>query len=236
MQRLATPRKTARKTTGAATSSPPSAPSAPSGTSPSAERGLGKQIRGERLVDNVLEATLEELARVGYGAFSMETVAERAGVHKTSVYRRWPTKADLTGAALQREADSTLCFPDTGSIRSDVVSMMREFRNILATHRGQSLVRMMLAEGPSPELAALVDSLRKKKEKEPKQALARAVAQGELPAGTDIELVLCTLIGALQNLYFVHHELPTDRRIEQMVNLVFDGACSGGGCRVRAAK
>lgn len=185
-----------------------------------------RQIRGERLVEKVLEATLEELSLVGYGNLSMETVAERAGVNKTTIYRRWPTKADLAGAALCKEASGTVCVPDTGSIRSDMVAMLQEFRDLLRTRRGQSLFRMFFAEGLSPEVAGIVEKLREEKEKEPKAAVARAVARGELPAGTDVDLLFTTLTGSLQSLIFFCAEVPNDARIEQIVDLVLGGACA----------
>ena len=55
--------------------------------------------RGAPVVHAVLEATLDELGLVGYGALSVEQVATRAGVNKTTVYRRWPTKAALVERA-----------------------------------------------------------------------------------------------------------------------------------------
>lgn len=192
-----------------------------------------RQIRGERLVEKVLEATLEELSLVGYGNLSMETVAERAGVNKTTVYRRWPTKAELAGAALRKEASGTVCVPDTGSIRSDMVAMLREFRDLMRTRRGQSLFRMIFAEGLSPEVARIVEKLRTEKEKEPKAAVARAVARGELPAGTDVDLLFTTLTGSLQALIFFCAEMPDDARIDQIVDLVLGGAC--GASRTRSA-
>jgi AcrR family transcriptional regulator len=196
----------------------------------------GRQVRGERLIEKVLEATLEELSRVGYSALSVETVAERAGVNKTTVYRRWPTKADLVGAAMMKEADATFCTQDTGAVRTDMIAMLREFRDLLHTRRGQSIVRMIFAEGLTSEVATIVDTVRKAKEKDPKRVVARAIARGELPKGTDVDLVFSTLIGSLQHFFFFLHETPTDRRIEQIVDLVLEGARHGGGRRLRRAK
>ena len=57
--------------------------------------------RSARIVDGVLEATAEELSRVGYAALRVDEVAERSGVNKTTIYRRWPTKSDLVRATLE---------------------------------------------------------------------------------------------------------------------------------------
>ena len=70
-----------------------------------AKRGAAKKralVRGEPVVRGILAAALEELASAGYRALRIEDVATRAGVNKTTVYRRWPTKEDLVRA----EADA----------------------------------------------------------------------------------------------------------------------------------
>ncbi len=211
-------------------------PSAPSASVPAplpSERA--RQVRGEPLIEKILEATLDELARVGYAALSVETVAERAGVNKTTVYRRWPTKTDLVGAAVKREADTALCSADTGSLRSDMIAILAEIRDMLSTRRGQALIRMILAEGLTPEVAALMNEIRKSKESGPKATVARAVARGELPRGTDVEMVFSMLVGSLQHLLFFHHETPTNHRIAQIVDLVLEGARRGSGRGLRTA-
>src|SRR5262249_40598485 len=75
--------------------------------------------RSERVVRAVLAATTAELGRVGYAALRMEDVATTAGVNKTTVYRRWPTKADLVGAAMRGLGAPAQPAPDTGSLRGD---------------------------------------------------------------------------------------------------------------------
>ena len=60
--------------------------------------GIRSRGRSARVVQEVLTATAEELGRSGYAALRIEDVAERAGVNKTTIYRRWPTKAALVKA------------------------------------------------------------------------------------------------------------------------------------------
>src|SRR5262249_24075462 len=84
-----------------------------------------QQVRGWRVVEKVLEATLEELSDKGYGALSIEDVAARAGVAKTTIYRRWPAKADLALDAMRRVADSVVVVGDTGALRSDLIAMLK---------------------------------------------------------------------------------------------------------------
>ena len=72
----------------------------------------------------ILQATLEELAEVGVEAMSIEGVAARAGVGKTTIYRRWPSKEELIKAAVGVVHIQTP-IPDTGHLRDDVLLMVR---------------------------------------------------------------------------------------------------------------
>jgi AcrR family transcriptional regulator len=193
---------------------------------PPVERG--RQLRGKRLVERVLDSTLEELSRGGYNALSVEVVAERAGVNKTSVYRRWPTKAALVAAAMMATTPSTADLADTGKIRTDMIAILREYRERLLTRRGQCHIRMILVDGLTPEVAAIVDEVRKDMEKDLERVVARAVTHGELPEGTDIELLFAMLSGSLLRFVVFRHGPLTDLRLEQIVDVVLEGTRHGG--------
>src|SRR5258705_12527876 len=78
----------------------------------------------------ILRRTLEELAAADYGGLSIDSVARRAGVNKTTVYRRWPTKADLVGSAITALADQMTVGPSTGSLRADLLEIGRRMLNL----------------------------------------------------------------------------------------------------------
>ena len=154
-----------------------------------------KQVRGQRVVEKILEAAIEEMSDRGYGAMSFEAVAERAGVAKTTIYRRWPLKSDLAIDALRRVGDSVLVSPDTGALRSDLLAMLRSFRDFITSPRGKSLMRMVHAEAENPDIARMAKTMSDEKESEPLAVIERAVKRGELPRGTDAHIVLETLFG-----------------------------------------
>src|SRR6185295_9319184 len=83
--------------------------------------------RSERVVRDVLDASAKELARVGYAALRMDDVAAAAGVNKTTVYRRWPTKSDLVRATFESLAQGPIATPAMGSIREDLQSLLAAF-------------------------------------------------------------------------------------------------------------
>ena len=194
------------------------------------------QLRGERLVEKVLEATLEELGAKGFAAVSIEDVADRAGVAKTTIYRRWPTKAELVLAAMHRVADDFIVVGSTGSVRGDLISMLKGFRDFAATARGASLLRMMQVEDACAEITRLAQRIRKEKESQPHEVVTRAIRRGELPRGTDAQLVVDTLFAAVQNILMFQHLKCDDRKVAQLVDLVLVGAAHGGARTLRRAK
>jgi AcrR family transcriptional regulator len=89
-----------------------------------------KRVRGDELVAKVFRAALAEVGRVGIENLSIEDVAERACVNKTTSYRRWPTPERLAHAALVCASETRSSPPDTGSLRGDLRAFAHEFRRI----------------------------------------------------------------------------------------------------------
>jgi AcrR family transcriptional regulator len=171
-----------------------------------------------------LLATIEELARIGYGALSIEGVANRAGVNKTTVYRRWATKAELVRAALRSMGDERVCEVSTGSLRGDLMAVGRSIIVFAQSPEGRSILRMLLAEGMEPELAEIAASLRREREARPRALVQEAVARGELAPGADAVLLMETMFGAIVQRLFFSHEPVNDEFLEKIVDLLLTGA------------
>ncbi|KYF73638.1 TetR family transcriptional regulator [Sorangium cellulosum] len=173
-----------------------------------ARRGTAKKralVRGEPVVRGILAATLEELASAGYRALRIEDVATRAGVNKTTVYRRWPTKEELVRAALLSVTDEKIIPPNTGSLRGDLIAFGRAIIEIQTSAVGQSLLHVCLAEGPDSELMAIARSLRAVQEAGVRAIVEGAVARGELAPSAD-PLLPCELLAA-----YLQHKMIADR-------------------------
>src|SRR5215470_12513669 len=95
--------------------------------------------RSARVQVAVFEATLQLLEERGYEGLSMASIAERAGVHETSLYRRWKTKEQLILEALDRRMAQEIPAPDTGTLRSDLVAVLQSLRLVLQSREGQAL-------------------------------------------------------------------------------------------------
>jgi AcrR family transcriptional regulator len=140
------------------------------------------QLRGAKVVEVIFAAAAEELAARGYADFSIEGVAERAGVNKTTVYRRWPTKDELLRAALAREGEALFRDPAKGSLVEDLVVVAGRLTAFLRTPHGRAL-HALIVLAPDRDLTPDRDR------REARAIFERAVARGELPAGSDVGLL-----------------------------------------------
>ena len=96
------------------------------------DRRKGSRRRGAMLEGAILRAAWEELAAVGYANLTMEGVAARAGTSKAVLYRRWPNRAELVIAAMRQEAPMLSGeVPDTGTLRGDVLALLRRMSHRL---------------------------------------------------------------------------------------------------------
>ncbi|WP_215544426.1 TetR-like C-terminal domain-containing protein [Amycolatopsis sp. CA-230715] len=154
-----------------------------------------KARRGETVRRAVLAATAEAIDTDGVAGARIADIAARAGVHETSVYRRWGTRSNLLLEAVMDRLDTALPLPDTGSTREDLTSFFTALATFLTTPAGESLVHAATAgdrfDGMRREFWAarlaratvLVD---------------RGVDRGDLAEDTDAELVLEMLAGPIQ--------------------------------------
>lgn len=111
----------------------------------SADHRKGRRRRGETLHRAILAATRDELAEVGYAELTMERVAARARTGKTSLYRRWPSRAELVIDAIAADLPARDELPDTGDLRGDILALLRRIADRLAGPHGEA-VRGLMAE------------------------------------------------------------------------------------------
>jgi AcrR family transcriptional regulator len=177
----------------------------------------------------VLDATIEALAHSGYQALSFEDVAERAGVSRTTIYRRWPTRQDLARAALLRFAERrSSVFPDTGSLRGDLLAGIADCGSAQG-EQDLRLLRALAAEFDDPELIALA-RLAWDRIRQPNITIVeRAVARGELPAGTDPAYVMDPVFFTVMLKRLLFGEDTRAEQAERLVDVVLSGARSGAG-------
>ena len=179
--------------------------------------------RGEPIVRAVCGAALDELAEKGFASFSMESVAERAGVNKTTVYRRYPTKVDLVQAALQDEKRALLALVDHGNLRDDLIGLVQSASRFMSEPRGRGIFRTMLTDHADPELADLVHRLRRDGEREPRVLLQRGIARGELRPDVNTSVLLHAVFGAVIHRVFLERREFDRADAGELVDMVLNG-------------
>jgi AcrR family transcriptional regulator len=180
--------------------------------------------RGASVIRAVLEATLDELARVGYTALTVENVAARAGVNKTTVYRRWPTRGELVEAALTAIAETAPLLQESGDVRLDLLAAARRMLAAMSSARGRGVLRMLLGGCAEPDLVALAFSIRKGFEAPARRMLERAALRGDLRSEIDPDLVLDAIGGWLIHTLFRERAAVAPERLAELVDLLLRGA------------
>ena len=188
--------------------------------------GIHTRGRAARVITEVLRATAEELGRVGYAALRIEDVAVRSGVNKTTIYRRWPTKGELVGATLRRIAGDQAA-PDTGTLRGDLLEHIRRLVAWATSPTGRGVMRMMQAESADLEVEAIARAIRKENYERRMAPIQRGILRGELPVGTNAELVVELIYSPIITRILVTHEPLTEAYAAAIVDVVLAGARAG---------
>ncbi|HEV2419887.1 MAG TPA: TetR/AcrR family transcriptional regulator [Terriglobia bacterium] len=160
----------------------------------------------------------------GYARLTMERVAQESGIAKTTIYRRWPTKAALC-TDLYLDAALELHDPETGNVASDLKSL------------AEAVVRLQTRTVAGPALVGLIaEAQLNPKTKRPFLAefagrrrgvtrliLHRAIERGELQPDTDIDLVIDALGGAVTFRLLQGHAPINKRFTDELIDLVLCG-------------
>jgi len=153
--------------------------------------------RAARSEQAILDATRELLAEGGVGGLTVEGVAHRAGVAKTTIYRRYRGKHELALAVLIDMVEQVVSTPDTGDTRTELVDFVDAAVRILgSTLMGRVMQGLVSDLAADPELAkAFQDRVVALRIAEADRLLARGIERGDLRPDTDVELAHELLFG-----------------------------------------
>jgi AcrR family transcriptional regulator len=145
--------------------------------------------------DRILDAAIELLGERGIEGMSIDEITTRAGVGKATVYRRWGSKEDIVIAALERFVRD-IRIPDSGSLRTDLLSLLRDASKAYRSPRGRLLSALASAMERHPRLAETVRSdFLGPRRRAVLAVLERARERGELGADVDLDLVHDLMVG-----------------------------------------
>ncbi|MFI6041644.1 TetR/AcrR family transcriptional regulator [Nocardia sp. NPDC051321] len=182
----------------------------------------GTRRRGEELERAILSATLEELAAVGYSGLTMERVANRARTSKTVLYRRWAGRAELVMDACKVGGMSNIDVPDTGSLRTDVIALLRQMSDTMDSPFG-GIMRGLLAEMTrDPELGRLIrERVHKAGPTSIRSVLERAVERGEVDRAVVDSRRATVATDLLRNHFLLFGTPVDDEVIREIVDEVY---------------
>jgi len=187
--------------------------------------------RSERARTAILEAASELLLARGLSAVSMDAVAERAGVSKATIYRWWPTKETLALDALYTEWAAARPHPrDTGSLRGDLLSLLRPWARLAGSRPYGRVVAALLTEAQTDPVFAAEYRERfvEPRRQQAREIFRRAIERGEIPADTKVEVALDLLYGPLYHRLLHGHAPLNDRFVRDVIDMVLDGVRRDG--------
>ncbi|WP_220197310.1 TetR/AcrR family transcriptional regulator [Ktedonospora formicarum] len=180
--------------------------------------------RSARVQAAAYDAVIALVQERGYEALSLAAIAERAGVHESSLYRRWGTREQLLLDAISSRAAREVPIPDTGALRSDLIELLRLVSTFLQTAEGQALVRTGVATAHIPAFRTFHQEYWQQRHIGLHTLFQRAIERGELAPETDCQLLLETLIGVFYVRAFLLAEPLPEILPERVVDLILPGA------------
>jgi AcrR family transcriptional regulator len=170
-----------------------------SGDASGRTRARNPAVLRDSVTAAITQAFFEELAEVGYGRMSVDSIVRRAGVGKAAVYRRWASKDAMAVALISEVALSGAPLPDTGSLRGDLLALLTGLHKGMRHPLASRIIPAVVAEaGHDPELERMLrDTVEASRRASGEHIVHRAVARGELPNDCDTDLALDLMIAPL---------------------------------------
>ncbi len=169
----------------------------------------------------ILRATAELIGTAGYANLSIEGVAQRAGVTRQTIYRRWDSKLALV-AELLREVSQSAPLPDSGSLRGDLRALYRLYASNLNTPGGPIIPGLVAEAMHDTELASIMADYVDVRRTAARRVFERAVARGEMRDDADPGMLI-DLVSA----YFWYLKLirraPIPRNADSFIDVVLHG-------------
>jgi AcrR family transcriptional regulator len=149
----------------------------------------------------IFRATAELLGEGGYANLSIDGVAQRAGITRQSIYRRWPSKLELV-TALMGEVSESAPLPDTGSLRGDLLALYRLYARNLLTPGGPIVPNLVAEAMHNAELSTIVVDYVDGRRLVAMQVFERAIGRGEMRGDADTGMLIDLISG-----YFWYRKL-----------------------------
>ncbi len=188
------------------------------------EKNRGGRPRNEAATAAILSAALDLMEEVGLKAVTMEGIAARAGVTKTTVYRRWPSTWAIVLDAFLQELVPALEFESQATLRETVRADMLALAANLRGRPGRIFAPLLGVAQFVPELReALWERYIGPRRAQAREVFAAQKTKGELRAGLDADAIIDALYGSLVYKLLVPHGELSDEYVDALLECVFGG-------------
>ena len=184
-----------------------------------AERGVDPRVERSRQV--ILHAALGELGEAGYGAFTIESVAARAGVAKSTIYRHWPDKTSLIADAFEAAHEHAVPSVEGLTARESLQRLLYHVAEVVVDSAFSSCIPALI-EGAErdPRLREFRHRYSALRRQSLTGLIARGVADGEFRSPVDPELAAQALLGPIFYRRLMTSEPLDPHRVGDLIDLV----------------
>jgi AcrR family transcriptional regulator len=178
--------------------------------------------RSEEAHKAILDATLELLIEVGFSALTVEGVAQRAGVGKATIYRRWPSKLPLVVEAFGHLPGFEEV--DTGHLEVDLKETLKAYLEVFHTTSLGAIFPSLVGErAHNPELSKMLEPVTANRREPFVRIFERARDRGELAENIDVNLAADLVVGPISVALFFRGRAPSVKAASSIVDLALAG-------------
>jgi AcrR family transcriptional regulator len=172
----------------------------------------------------VLAATRELLREGGLRTATVDSIAERSGVSKATIYKHWPTRTAVAAEAFGEAMAEATPLPDTGSARGDLIAQVRQVSAFYASDDGRVFAQLLAASVDDPEGAEYFREFFLTGRRESTRVLwQRAIDRGEAAPGIDTDTAADILFGGLIYRLLNGNTPLTEERADVVAGAALDG-------------
>ena len=186
-------------------------------------RGRGRP-RDPQTDAKITAAAAELMVERGFDRMTVDDVADRAGVGKATVYRRWPSKNDLAVAAIAEILLTEFPEPETGSIVTDLRELIVSTIAFAGSPGGAAFLKMCITESlRDPRIAALYRESSDRRQRHAHKLIEQAIQRGEIRPGARVDYAMHWIGGLMATKLITGRPMPTMDEVDDMLAFVLRG-------------
>ncbi|WP_071394298.1 TetR/AcrR family transcriptional regulator [Bacillus tuaregi] len=174
----------------------------------------------------ILNATVDLLEESGYEALTIEAIAQRAGVGKSTIYRWWPNKASVVFDAFLTSTETSLYFLEHSTFRDNFRQQLQSLATILNSALGRTVVGLVAGSGEDSEIAvAFHKEFLKSRREDAIRVIERAIVEAEIQYTTNMEIIADMFYGPIYYRLLIQKKVVDSTFIDTLLDQVMKSIC-----------